>query len=540
MKKLSILVLLLTNFLCNTVGAQDDYYVPYGRELFNARKNTDRSLWLWESVDVLKHHDKRTALLEFMKNSYEGAPPITVLYLNSNTNFLRSEELREGLIDLISRAHEQGAAVHFLAGHPSWAYQNREVLGIIEAVSTFNNSLPPEARLDGVHFDIEPHTLSMWNTNPGLRKKFFESIKLYSQKMRELNPDIVFAIDVPTFYTKDEIRLLASLTDYLTLMNYTDNGMLMYKRAKRFLEVADELGTKIESGIETQAPSTQWGVTPPITFYDEGRTIMEERLSQAVTLMSKYPSFLGLAVHYYKSYNKLQPERRIIKDTTKYPEQPIIEIPFMQNPVTIDGLLAEKDNAAHVPLRDKQQIVYTIVPGAWDNSTDFSVDAYLGWTEQGVYLAFDVRDDRVVQEFNNDDMVNGDHIEIWFDIDYEGDEWQNWINEDDYQFGFSPGNFKGIAPSVCKWAPIAIDVPDLTNVLFASRKTDYGYTGEMFIPFAQFESFKPEAGTKIRINIDPSDTDGDNNVQEVLISSSIARQYNNPRSFRTAVFVKTE
>jgi hypothetical protein len=540
MKRFIATVLVLMGLVSGSC-AQEKISMPYGKDLFFSRGKGSRSLWIWNTIDILRKPGERDALLQFIKKPHGTDPEINNLYFNANVNFLRSEKLREAFIDLIVRAHKQGVTVQYLAGHAAWAYQNREVLGIIEAVSEFNASLSPEQRLDGVHFDIEPHTLPMWNSDSRLKQRFFQSIKLYGERMRELNPDIVFGIDVPTFWNKDEIRLLAESTDYITLMNYTDNGVFKYKRAKKFLEVADEMGTKIETGVETQGPSEKWGVTPPITFYDEGRELMEARLAHTEKLMGVHESYIGIAIHYYDSYKNFQKERKIIKDTETYPDQPLITIPFLTVPIAVDGKLTEvPDNDGVIALDDSKYVVYEIAPKSWEGLDDFSVIAYIGWTETDLYLGFDVKDDSIVQPFSGEDMVNGDHLELWFDTDYEGDEWQNWISEDDFQLGFSPGNFKDVAPSICLWAPALENVSTLSMIEYSSVKTETGYRAEMKIPFEFFSGMKPVDGTRIRLNIDPSDSDGPNDVQEVLLSSSICRRYGNPRSFRTAIFKRAQ
>lgn len=532
-RRIIIIAGLATAVLAHTLCGQDSGVI-YGKKRFFSRAKGTRSMWVWGTHDILRSDREQKGLLNFAKNPH-GAPAITDIYFESGVHYMANEKLRPKLMEFIKTAHKQGACVQFLAGHPSWGHLHSDVYQIMEAISTYNQEVPPESRFDGVHLDIEPHTLPIWDTNPKLKQKFLESIALYGRKMREINPDIVFGIDIPVFWSDEEIQKLAEATDYLTLMNYTDNASAMYRRAKRYLEIADKLGKKVESGIETQESSRRWGVTPPVTFYDEGRDVMEQTLAKAEKLMSVYPSFIGFSVHHYASYKELQKERKIVKDTTVYPSQPIITIPRAKAPVQIDGSLTEWNGAGQIKIDDLQHVIYQISPNAWQGPDDFSTTAYVFWAQDGFYFAFSVVDDKIVQNFTGDQIVNGDHIELWLDLDYEGDEWKNWADEDDYQFGISPGNFAGVKPSICVWNPGEYDQSRLKAVKYAVKKTGKGYDIKMFIPYTCFDGFEPKPSQKIGINIDPSDTDGGNNQQEVLMSSSICRQYGNPRSFRLAI-----
>lgn len=525
-------------FLClvSTAFSKDNDLI--GKERFFARPPSSRSIWVWNTIDLLRNKSARNKFFKTLSHPYDGAEPITNIYFNCAANYLVSKKLKKKMISFIQTAHRKGMCVQFLAGHPAWAYQNREVIAMFDTISEFNQTVPKDARLDGVHLDIEPHTLPMWSTKPKLRTKFFESIKIYGDKMRAVNPDILFGLDIPIFWNEEEIKLFLDSLDYVTLMNYTDNANFIYKRAKKFLEVADKMGKKVESGIETQGHSKRWGVTLPITFYDEGWELMEKTLLKANKKLSKHESFIGIAIHYYTSYKDLQKERIFPKDHNTYPMQSTIDIPYAETKIIVDGNIGDWKNIKPISINERKYVVYQVSPKKWEGAEDLSCDAYFAWSEEGLYLAFDVKDDIILQNQTSDMIVNGDHMEIWFDMDYEGDEAQPFTNEDDYQIGISPGNFNDVKPDIYVWAPAEVKEEDVALIKYVAKKTDTGYIIETHFPATFFGDFKPEANKKIRFNLDPSDTDGPVLMQEVLMSTSVCRKYNNPRSFRLGVFTK--
>jgi len=510
-----------------------------GRDRFFSRPHLSRSIWIWgEGAELLNNSFARGDFFKFLKNPHGSGQAITNIYLDCKTFYLKDENWKKKMVTFIKQAHSNGVCVQFLAGNPAWGHQRYEVINIINAVSEYNSEQPLESRLDGIHLDIEPYTLPIWHTNDKFREKFFESVEKYGELMRNINPNIVFGLDVPTFWNEQETRRLLGAVDYLTLMNYTDNASLMADRAKRFVDIALKMDKKIESGIETQAPSKRWGVDYPITFYDEGWKLMEEILAKVVDKLGSSPAFIGFAVHYLESYRKMNKERKIVKDSTVYPSQETIKIYYAESPIKIDADVSDWKTGGKVFIGEKENLIYEAVKGNWNGASDLSCHARFAWNEDGLYALFEVLDDKIVQNYVKEQMINGDHIEFWLDTDYESDEALPYATDDDYQIGISPGNFSDVEKSIWVFVPSSFDQSKIKSVEYAVKRTESGYIVEMFYPNGFFDNFTPHAGKKIRLNIDPSDTDSDSNTQETLLSSSICRQYGNPRTFRMGEFVK--
>lgn len=253
--------LISTMSILNSSCAQDTAQ-PSERPFFSRPAGT-RSIWVWESINILQSKNEQQKFIDLLNTPPGNGAKITNVYFSSNVNFLRSETLKPKFMEFIASLHSHNITFQYLDGSPSWGHQNYDVFTLMDTVKAYNDSVPAEAKIDGIHLDVEPHTLPIWGTNPKFKLKFFESIEKYGKRMREINPSLVFGIDIPTFYTGEEIDRLAAATDYLTLMNYTDNAVLMAKRAQKFYDTANRLNKRVESGIETQPSTPKWGVTPP-------------------------------------------------------------------------------------------------------------------------------------------------------------------------------------------------------------------------------------------------------------------------------------
>lgn len=133
-------------------------------------------------------------------------------------------------------------------------------------------------------------------------------------------------------------------------------------------------------------------------------------------------------------------------------------------------------------------------------------------------------------------MWEGDHVELWLDMDIKGDEGEAVNSDDDYQLGFSPGNFRDVVPEIHLWVP-ALDIPPQGLGEIAARRTAEGYTLEARVPASTLFAYNPKliqtlsAATQLGIFIDTSDCDEVSNPQESLISSSEERIWGDPTTF---------
>ena len=223
---------------------------------------------------------------------------------------------------------------------------------------------------------------------------------------------------------------------------------------------------------------------------------MEKILDKANEKFSESPSFIGFAIHYYESYSKMSKGETIIKDTQTYPDQPIINIPYRTNEIIIDGSLADWQSSSILNIKNKNHVVYQINQKRWQGASDLSAEIRFLWDNDGIYLAFDITDNDISQSYTGHQMVTGDHIEVWFDIDYKTDEGKAYLNEDDFQLGFSPGNFKKVAPSVCMYLPGDEETNDINLIDFKTAQKEDGYIIEAFIPNGFFGDFSTRKPTK--------------------------------------------
>ena len=491
-----------------------------------------RGLWVWITAELVNDLEKQAEFIKFIKNPLETNKPIQDVFLYTTRIMLKSKELPEW----IRRIRATGARVHFLNGDPVWAWQHNAPLKLIDSFVDYQNSVDDEARFDGFQFDIEPHLL------PGYKKRreavnarFVQLLEECHQKLRGHDWPVWFGMAAAIGLDEPMIRMILSYVDYIAVMDYLDRSDRIIFHGKPFVDIADEMGKKVYIGLETQLPNARWGVLSINTFFDEGNDFMEEVITEVVQEFQDNPSFVGIAIHDYKNYRILSAKGEKLLGTRKFPVLPTLYANRVRT-IVVDGKLddwPEVEGYSPLLLEKSANVVY----GAqlWEGKEDYSAKAQFAWDKEFLYLALEIEDDVLVQKFTGARMVTGDHIELVIDYDVEGDKEVRTMDNDDFQLGFSPGDLKEVPTSITYWFPDSIDQDLLDSVKLAARKTDRGYTIEIGVPWNLYPQVKPVSGLPIRLNVDPSDTDGDPNIQETLLSSSPHRELANPRTLRTLI-----
>ncbi len=185
---------------------------------------------------------------------------------------------------------------------------------------------------------------------------------------------------------------------------------------------------------------------------------------------------------------------------------------FFSAPPVIDGDLSDWDANQY----GANQITYGA--GAWTGGSDASATYSLGWDSANLYIAARVTDDTFVQVASGRTLYKGDSAELLLDADLLGDFSSSTLSSDDFQLGFSPGNFTTVQPSAYRWFP-ASQEGSLTSVETGSAKTDAGYDLEIRVPWAVF-GVSPVSNRHYGFVFSISDDDSSGTaVQQSLVSS---------------------
>jgi hypothetical protein len=165
---------------------------------------------------------------------------------------------------------------------------------------------------------------------------------------------------------------------------------------------------------------------------------------------------------------------------------------------------------------------------------DLSAQVYLGWDASYLYLAVQVRDDKIVVVRSGRNLYLSDAVEIQLDANLAADFSSTSLSSDDYQIGLSAGNFGTIAPNAYRWYPRSTE-GSLSAVVVKGKQLADGYTLEAKIPWTVF-GVTPVAGAKYGFAVSVSDNDQSGTaVQQSMISTVASRKLLNPTTWGTLV-----
>ena len=82
---------------------------------------------------------------------------------------------------------------------------------------------------------------------------------------------------------------------------------------------------------------------------------------------------------------------------------------------------------------------------------DLSARFRLAWRNNGLFIAVEVKDEFVFQPLTGRKLYHGDHVVIWMDFTPGSDTKRTRFGKGQFQFGLSPGDFKGTPVASSRW-----------------------------------------------------------------------------------------
>ncbi|MGD8731268.1 MAG: sugar-binding protein [Anaerolineales bacterium] len=215
--------------------------------------------------------------------------------------------------------------------------------------------------------------------------------------------------------------------------------------------------------------------------------------------------------------------------TDRRPNGELITAAYLSTPPTIDGSLGEWTTTTY-----RAENVLSYASAGWTGGSDLSADFLIGWDATYLYLGVRRFDDTFVQVSTGRYMYRGDDVEIQLDLDLEGDYSSTLVSSDDYQIGFSPGNFDGLQPEAYRWFPRSVE-GTLASVDVETEKSSNGYSLEVRIPWTVF-GHTPSENERFGFALSLSDNDlvGVSDWQS-MVSSVSTRRVANPTTWGTLV-----
>lgn len=519
-----------------------------------------RALWVWK-IDPVSNNDQRKELFQLCRRTNVS---VVYLFFPEFTEAPEPEYIK-ALSQYLRESHKLGIKVEALTGNPVWslAENHHLTLNWIRFFLDYNKGRPAEEAIDGVSLDVEPYLTAEWEQDKErIKGDYLELLRKCRELIDSYGQEFRLGVAIPFFYDKEDDgkfeRSILDYVDYIALMDYYDTAKEIAERARFHVNLAKEANKRVVIAVETQDLVEMHQGKRRNTFIEEGWEEMEHQLEKVKQEFIFEPSFEGFAIHHYDSY-KLMTRGRNVPTKERPKNAYVITSRRAAGPIIIDGQLSDWDLSSPYAISDKKYVVYG--GGAWAGPQDLSYKVYTAWDEDALYIAVDVTDDKFTQEKTGADMWEGDHAEIWLDIDMSGDFYEAVNSDDDFQIGLSPGNFSNLNPEVYVWTPaLPEELKYKEQIQIAASKKPDGYIIEARIPreilFYQGDISKVGAeprqdqpqgrqifqmvseatlglhkGFSMGIMVDVGDTDDAANPMKLLVSTSENRVWGDPTTF---------
>ncbi len=204
----------------------------------------------------------------------------------------------------------------------------------------------------------------------------------------------------------------------------------------------------------------------------------------------------------------------------------------VRQPIRVDGDPA--DWPQDLPWYPISQVTYGL--DQYTGPRDLSGRVRVAWDSDYLYIVWDVTDDVFVQTQRGEFIYQGDSTEILVDTNLAYDFYSQYLDYDDYQIGFSPGNPPGQNPETWLWYPKSLAGPVL-GVRVAAQPTVTGYTLEVALPWHRL-NLTPFPGLDVGFAASISDNDLPGSaLQQSLASTSPFRRLTDPTTWGELLLV---
>jgi len=221
--------------LLNIYTFLNDYSInevvdPIDMEEMVGQLKTERSLYVWASSFEQYENDY---LINFLSDNR-----IKQLMLSLGPQ----DRVLDKAKSFIPQARDSGINVEIMIGNNSLMYKNKR-----NKLKTFIEE-SAELGVEGVHLDVEPHTIDAWDEK---REKFlnlFIQMAEYAGQVADAN-DVHLGISIPLFYDKSVLNAIYPHCDQVFLMAYKQKDVDYLER-----KIVNELEAKQDKTVIALRP----------------------------------------------------------------------------------------------------------------------------------------------------------------------------------------------------------------------------------------------------------------------------------------------
>ena len=277
----------------------------------NAQSTDGLGMWVWSNSSFSTQESKEK-LVQFclqhqighldvhVEISWDGKKPVL-----QNPGVLK---------DLMVLAGQKNITTSILRGDPRMFFSQKhgQTLEELRTIMAFSQTIPKEALLKGIKYDVEPYATKEWKAGGETRRSVMHDYLAFLRKARlvleEETPHLLLGADTPFWWDRDEFvtefegrsqhfsEHVQDLTDFIVIMSY-------WRDARKVLESVEaerKYAERIEKLVYPSLETIQLKQNPHISFWGVPADEFWKTVNQIQEVAKRDPVLGGVRIHNYR------------------------------------------------------------------------------------------------------------------------------------------------------------------------------------------------------------------------------------------------
>jgi hypothetical protein len=220
----------------------------------------------------------------------------------------------EALKDLMVLAGRKNITSSILRGDPRMFFSQKQgqTLEELRAIMAFSQTVPKEALLKGIKYDVEPYLTKEWRAGGETRRIVMHDYLSFLRRARlildEEMPQLLLSADTPFWWDRDEFIMdfegrsqrfsehVQDLTDFIVIMSYSRD----VRKVLASVEGERKYAERIEKLVHPSLETIQLKQDPHISFWGVPADEFWKTVDQIQGVAKKDPVLGGVRIHNYR------------------------------------------------------------------------------------------------------------------------------------------------------------------------------------------------------------------------------------------------
>ena len=241
----------------------------------------------------------------------------------------------EALKDLMVLAGQKNITTSILRGDPRMFFSQKhgQTLEELRAIMAFSQTIPKQALLQGIKYDVEPYLTREWKAGGETRRSVMHDYLSFLRKARlaldEETPHLLLGVDTPFWWDRDEFvtefegrsqrfsEHVQDLTDFIVIMSYSRDPRKVLASVEGERRYAERTEKLVHPSLET----IQLKQDPHISFWGVPSEEFWKTVNQIQEVAKKDPVLGGVRIHNYRGLMEKLRMNSPYKMDTEVPDQ---------------------------------------------------------------------------------------------------------------------------------------------------------------------------------------------------------------------------